>query len=115
MTLKTDYSIDSDMNAVFDLGLAHIDSSGPTASYTSISAALAAAAARGETTFTVNITHNAINASLELQGRYFDSYSAGLLSALAVEDIYNYEVTVELNTDIAGTASIDLNFNFKAT
>lgn len=115
MTLKTDYNVDTSMDAVFDLGVAHVFSGGPTAAYTIISAALAVAAGRGETAFTINIAHNADNASLELQGRYFNTYSAGLLSALAVEDIYNYEVTVELNTDVAGTASIDLVFNFKAT
>ncbi len=115
MTLKTDYSIDSDMNAVFDLGLAHISSVGPTPTYTTISTALGIAAGRGETSFTINVVHNADNASLELQGRYFSTYSAGLLAALAEEDIYNYEASVVLNTDVAGAASIDLVFNFKAT
>ena len=114
MTLKTDYNIDTQMNSVFDLGKALIVNT-PTASFTIVQAALQSAATRGETEFTVNISHNADNASLELQGRYYQTYIAGIISSLSEEDVYDYEVTVELNTTIAGTASLDLKFNFKCT
>lgn len=114
MTLKTDYNIDTQMNSVFDLGKSLIVNT-PTASFTVVQAALQAAALRGETEFTVNLAHNANNASLELQGRYYETYAAGVIASLSEEDVYDYEVTISLNTTIAGTATLDLQFNFKCT
>lgn len=111
MSLKTDYNLQSQMDDVYDLGVSLIQPT-PTAAYTIISGELAAAAAAGETDFTVNVNHNAINDNLELSGTYWRSYSAGILTALASENIYNYEVAVVLNTTVTGTATIDLIFSF---
>ena len=111
MSLKTTYNLPTEMKTVYELGVALIQPT-PTPQYTIIQDELAAAAAAGKTEFTVNITHNAINANLELKGTYWDSYNAGLIAALSAEDVYDYEVKVELNTTIAGSATLDLNFTF---
>jgi len=111
MSLKTDYNLQTEMIAVYDLGLSLIQST-PTSTYTLVSGELAAAAAAGKKSFTVNVAHNAINANLELEGAYWESYRAGIISSLASESIYSYEVAVELNKTIAGTASLDLVFTF---
>ena len=111
MTLRTDYNLQTQMDTVFDLGVALIQPT-PSATYTIISNELIAAAAAGKEVFTVNIAHNAINDNLELKGTYWDSYKAGLAFALASEDIYDYQFTIELNTASTGVASIDINFSF---
>ena len=111
MSLKTDYSLQEAMNSVYDLGAALITST-PTAAYTQLSSDLAVAAAAGEKEFTVNVNHNADNTNLELKGTYWLSYKAGIISSLASEDIYDYEVSVSLNTTSVGVASIDLIFTF---
>lgn len=111
MSLKTDYNLQTAMNSVYDLGAALIVST-PTAAYTKLSSDLAVAAAAGKKEFTVNVNHNADNTNLELKGTYWQTYRAGVISSLANEDIYDYEVSVSLNTTTTGVATIDLIFTF---
>lgn len=110
MSLRTDYNIQDNMITVYDLGVALIQST-PTPAYTQLSTELANAAAAGKRDFTINVAHNADDTNLKLNGDYLNSYKAGIYSALAAEEIYSHQVTVELNT-VQTTASIDLTFSF---
>lgn len=113
MTLKVNYNFNEEMNLVYNLGFSLIQAlPTPTPAYTTLNGALAAASKAGKKIFTVNLSHNAINANLELKGEYWETYKTGIQSSLSQEDIYCNEVTVELNTSVAGTATIDLKFNF---
>lgn len=112
MTLKTDYfdgatGLHTQMNDVFDAGVAFV-----TANLASLTTELQSAAAKGVTTFTVNITTTDEPANLRLNGLYLQTYLNGIAHELANQDIYGDEVSLSLNTSQTTETSIDFNFTF---
>ena len=111
--LRDSFNVDVQMAAVYNLGKALIGTDASlTAAYTAIQSALALNAASGIKEFTVNVAHNGLNSAIELRGLYWQTYSAGIISALAEQHIYSYEVTPSVNLTVRDLASIDLKFSF---
>lgn len=112
MSLKTDY-LDG-VNG-FTQQMADVFSQGKTFVATNsgvLTTALQSAASKGQKKFTVTIETTFEPANLRLNGLHLQTYLAGILSALSDEDIYNYEVSLALNTSLTTTTSIDFNFSF---
>lgn len=112
MSLKTDYLDGSNgftqqMADVFAQGELFVASNS-----VSLAAALQTAASKGQKKFTVTIETTFEPANLRLNGLHLQTYLAGIQAALASEDVYNYEVTLALNTSLQTTTSIDFNFSF---
>jgi len=112
MTLKTDFydgpnGFNEQMNDVFDQGVALI-----TASLAQLTLDLQAEAAKGNKEFTVTIATAFEPANLRLEGLHWKTYRSGILNELANQDIFLYEVDVELNTSDNSTTSVDLLFTF---
>lgn len=112
MSLKTDYldganGFTQKMMDVFSAGKAFV-----VASSTVLTNALQTAASKGQRKFTVSIETTFEPANLRLNGLHLSTYIAGIKAGLADEDIYEYEVTVVLNTSLTTTTSIDFNFSF---
>ncbi|CAB4124759.1 hypothetical protein UFOVP53_28 [uncultured Caudovirales phage] len=111
MSLKTDYlqgatGLTTQMLAVFTSGEAFI-----TNNLVTLTTEMQTAAAAGITKFTVSIVAPVSGHNLRLKGTYMNTYFAGIRSALMAEEIYDYEVSVVLNTSDTVDTSIDLNFN----
>lgn len=112
MSLKTDFldganGFTQQMAGVFTAGQAFV-----TANLTTLQTQLQAAAAKGQLQFTVNVVTTQEPASLRLNGIYLDTYLAGIKHQLMSEEIYDYEVTLSLNTSDTTTTSIDFAFSF---
>lgn len=112
MSLKTDYfnganGFTTQMADVFAAGEAFV-----TANLAALTAGLQVSAAKGLKTFTINVVTSQNPANLRLQGIYMNTYFAGIQSQLAQEDIYNYEVSLSLNTSDQTTTSVDFLFSF---
>jgi len=113
MSLKTDYALSTALTAAYDAGVAYVGTGiAPGAAYATLSAGLAAAAAQGKETFTVTVSVTHAPSTLRLQGKYWNAFKTGVLSALAAEGIYNYEITLALNTEDATDTQIDFDFAF---
>ena len=112
MSLKTDYldganGFTQKMNDAFVAGQGFV-----TASSATLTTELQAAAAKGLEEFTVNILTTFEPANLRLNGIHQESYFAGITHQLGTEEIYDYEVTLSLNTSDTTTTSVDFNFKF---
>lgn len=112
MSLKTDYlngpnGFYEQMDDVFAQGGTWV-----TSNLAAISSALQSNAAQGKKSFTVTLAVAFEPSNLRLKGYHWKSFQAGIVSALAAEGVYSYEVAVELNTSDALSTSIDLNFTF---
>ena len=112
MSLKTDYldganGFTQQMADVFAQGKAFV-----AANSGALTSALQLAASKGQKKFTVTIETSFEPANLRLNGLHLQTYLAGIESALSDEDIYNYEVTLALNTSLTTTTSIDFIFSF---
>ena len=80
-------------------------------SYLLLQSGLATAADNGQETFTVKIMCNFNPAILRLGTKYWEAFKTGAMTALATERIYNYEVSLTMDT----TDTIDLKINFNFT
>ena len=112
MSLKTDYL---DGANGFTIQMAGVFADGETFVTTNsgtLTTELQSAAAKGLKSFTVNIETNQNPSSLRLDGIYLSTYFAGIEAQLAQEDIYNYEVTLSLNTSDQTLTSVDFLFSF---
>lgn len=114
MSLKTDYldgstGLTQKMAAAFDAGSSFV-----TANLGQLSTELKSAAAKGQKIFTVIIavSGSASPDYLKLNGLYLQSFFAGIKSQLAVEDIFDYEVALSLNTADLGNLKVNFNFTF---
>lgn len=112
MSLKTDYLDGSNgftqqMADVFDQGKSFV-----AANMSALTSALQLAASKGQKKFVVTVETTFEPANLRLNGLHLQTYLAGIQAALADQDIYNYEVTLALNTSLTTTTSIDFNFSF---
>jgi hypothetical protein len=110
MSLKQDYydgstGFNQQMASCFAAGSAFVSTNEAT-----LTTELQAAAAAGKKTFTVSIVTSDSPAYLRLNGLYAKTYLAGVVHALALEEIYSYECTPTLN--LADTVSVRVEFNF---
>lgn len=80
--------------------------------YVDLQTGLASAAAEGDTTFTITTLVSFAPSSLRLQGKYWETFVDGVKAGLGLEEIYEYEVDVLLNTSDTVITNIDFNFHF---
>lgn len=119
MSLKTDFfdgatGLQSKCNDAFDAGVTFVT----VTNLATISAALIAAAAAGNTKFTTTIVTSYNPATLrgnKGNNLILKAYLAGVQQGLADQDVYSYECTPTLNTSDTVDTKIDLNFNFQTT
>lgn len=84
-------------------------------SYTTLASEMAAAAAKGQSKFTVSIETVDNPAYLRLNGNYLNAYLAGIYYALDAEGIFNtYEVTLSLDTSDSIATKIKFSFTLGA-
>ena len=112
MSLKTDFydgatGLHTQMNDVFDTGAAFV-----TANLAALTTAMTTQAAQGVTTFTATILTVDEPVNLRLEGLYLSHYFAGIISQLAIEDVYSHEVTLTLDTSDQITTGVHFNFTF---
>lgn len=112
MSLKTDYfdgvnGFNTKMNDAFVAGQGFV-----TANLALLTTELQAAAAKGQKEFTVTVLTTFEPANLRLNGIHQKSYFAGITNQLGLEEIYDYEVVLELNTSDITTTSVDFKFAF---
>ena len=110
MTLKTDYTgaLNTALTDAFTNGTALV-----TANLTTLSSGLTAAAANGQSVFTVFVTTAYLPEALKLNGTLLKAYLAGVYAGLTAQGIYHtYEVTLSLDTSTVGTNKIKFSFTF---
>ena len=119
MSLKTDFfdgatGLQTKCNDAFDAGVLFVT----VGNLTAISSAMVAAAAAGNTKFTVSLitTYN----TTAMRGNkgnnlILKAYLAGIQQGLANQDVYTYECTPAINIADTTDTKIDLNFNFQTT
>ena len=97
------------MAAAFAAGSAFV-----VAQETTLSNALKANAAQGLMKFTVTIATSDNPGYLRAQNGnlYAATYLAGIMDALAQQNIYSYEVSLDINATDISVTSIDFNFDF---
>jgi hypothetical protein len=89
----------------------------PTGNYSTIQASLVAAAAQGLTKFRILIQGTGTGNSVYLRYRnghnlYLSSFFAGILQAMASENIYDYQVSLTLDISVNSSTNVIFNFNF---
>ena len=112
MSLKTDYL---DGANGFTLQMAGVFAAGEsfvTTNLATLTSELQTAASKGLKAFTVTIETTFEPANLRLNGTHQATYFAGIITALSVEDIYNYEASLSLNVSDTTTTSVDFKFSF---
>ena len=112
MSLKTDYldganGFTQQMAGVFSAGQTLV-----TDNLATLQSELQSAASKGLRNFTVNVITTFEPANLRLEGIHLDTYLSGIKSQLMSEEIYDYEVSLALNTSDTTTTSIDFTFSF---
>ena len=112
MSLKTDYydganGFNQKMSDVFAAGQQFVVDNQAT-----LTSELQSAAAKGQKKFTVTLVTTFEPGNLRLNGTHQQTYFAGIMHQLGTEEIFEYEVSVELNTSDLTTTSVDLNFTF---
>jgi len=113
MSLRTDYDLSTAISTAFQAGVDYIGTqASPGNAYADLSSGLSDAAAKGKESFTVTVVVSHVPDTLKLQNKYWDAFQAGIISALAAEGIYSYEVTLALNTDDANETKVDFTFSF---
>lgn len=120
MSLKTDFfdgatGLQSKLNAAFDSGSSYV-----TDNLATLSDALVAAAAQGQTKFTVKINGvGGVNAAALRANNgsnlLLKSFFAGVAAGLATQDVYNYECSLELDISDSVNTSVKFNFNFQTS
>jgi hypothetical protein len=108
--LRDSYDLQGALNTGFDAGVAFVAPA--SSAYLALQSALASASAMGKEVFTVSIPTTHATASLRLNGKYLKAYFAGIISGLALEDIYSYEVSLTLDTSDTLTTNVIFNFTF---
>jgi hypothetical protein len=112
MSLKTDYlagstSITTKMDEAFVAGVTFIQTN-----RASLSSALAANAAAGKKVFEHRILVTLNVEYLRDTGLYRQCFFAGIKQELAEEDIFDFEVSLSLDTSQATSTKVIFNFTF---
>lgn len=89
----------------------------PTGNFSILQSALTAAAAQGLTTFMVLVQGTGTGNAVYLRYRnghnlYLSSFFAGILQALADQQIYDYMCALTLDISTSSSANVIFNFNF---
>ena len=110
MSLRTNYT------GALDTKLAEARTAGSdtilVTNLAAITTAMAAAAAKGQKKFTVNIGVSYQAADLRALGPLWSAFQSGVFQAMASQDVTNNEVAVALNTSDQLNTSLDLKFQF---
>lgn len=114
MSLKTDYldgasGLTQQMINVFNEGQNYVINNLST-----LQAELQSAASKGQTSFTITLGVAFEPENLKLKGRHYNSFKAGVYAQLAIEEIFDYEVVVQLNQSDQINLQLDFKFNFSA-
>ena len=113
MSLRTDYNLSTAIGTAYQAGVDYIGTlASPGAAYADLSSGLSDAADMGKESFTVTVVVTHAPDTLKLQNKYWDAFQAGIISALAAEGIYDYEVTLALNTEDTNETKVDFTFSF---
>ena len=109
MTLRTDYggALDTALASAKTAGIAFV-----TSNLSSISTSMQNAAVQGKKSFTITLPVTFQPDDLKLYGPLWYAYSSGVEYQLGVEEIYNNEVSVELNESDTNALQLDLSFSF---
>lgn len=112
MSLKTDYldgvnGFTQKMAAVFAAGEQWVIDN-----RAEILSGLESAASAGKKTFDITVLTSFETVNLRLAGTHMYTYFAGIVKAMADEDIYSYEVVPSLDTSDTLSTSITLSFTF---
>jgi acetylornithine deacetylase/succinyl-diaminopimelate desuccinylase-like protein len=120
MSLKTDFfdgatGLQTKMNDAFDAGVTYVDDNIDT-----LSDGLIENAAKGNTTFTVNVTGTGSVSASNLRANsganlLYKAFMAGIQAGLAEQDIYSYECAPTLNIEDSVDTSVDFDFTFATT
>jgi len=112
MSLKTDYlqganGFTAQMADVFAQGQAYV-----IANLATLTTELQTNAAKGVKSFKVTLLSPFEPSNLRLKGLHMQTYFSGISAGLMAQEIYNYEVTIALNTSDNVDTKVDLNFSF---
>lgn len=120
MSLKTDYfdgatGLQAKMNDAFDGGVTYVSTN-----LSVLSAGLIDNAAKGNTSFTVQVLGTGSVSASYLRANngnnlLLKAFLAGLTSGLAAQDIYSYECTPALNVSDSVNTNVDFKFTFATT
>jgi len=116
-TLRDSYALTTALDGAYQAGKAYVTpvvgQTPASAAYILLQAGLAAAATAGKTNFTVTCEVSTPSpSSLRLLGRYWQAFRNGVLDSLSSENLYDWQVTLELNTSDTVVTSIDFVFDF---
>ncbi len=113
MSLRTDYDLSTALSTAYQAGVDYIGTlASPGVAYADLSAGLSDAASKGKEAFTITVSVTHAPDTLKLQNKYWDSFQAGIITALAAEGIFSYEVTLALNTEDTNDTKVDFTFSF---
>jgi hypothetical protein len=124
MSLRDSYftgptGINGQMDTAFAAGITYVGvgTPSPTGNWTTISTALLAAAAQGQTKFSVVISGvGGLNASYlracNGNNLLLKSFFAGIHQQLAEEGIYDYQCSLQLDVSDSVNTNVVFNFNF---
>ena len=108
MSLRTDYT------GALDTKLAQARQAGydfvKVTNLAQLGVDMAAEAAKGVKTYTLNYGLSFQPEDLRLEGPLWEAFKSGVLEGFASEDIMGNEIAVVLNTSDTVSTSIDLNF-----
>jgi len=110
MSLRNSYGLITALSEAYQAGKDYVSNGTPT--YDALEAGLAAASAEGKTNFTITAFVTHAPSTLRLKGKYWKTFVEGVIAGLGEEDIFDYEVTIELNTYDTVDTKIDFNFHF---
>lgn len=111
--------LNGQMDAAFDAGVAYVGTGtpSPTGNWTILSNALLAAAAQGQTKFSVVVSGvGGLNAgylrACNGNNLLLKSFFAGIHQQLAAEGIYDYQCSLQLDVSDSVNTNVLFNFNF---
>ena len=115
-TLRDYYPLITALETAFAAGKAYVAPAAPPLpageAYAPLQLGLADAALQGITTFTVTCLVSHAPSTLRLQGKYWETFVDGIKTGLGLENIYDYEVDILINTSDTVITNIDFNFHF---
>jgi hypothetical protein len=117
MSLRDSYfngatGLQQQMDGAFDAGVAFVGSN-----LTALQTALESAAAQGKLEFKVLIQGTGTGNAVYLRGNngynlYLKSFFAGIINAMAAQEIYDYQVRLQLDISTSASTNVVFLFNF---
>ena len=109
-TLRSSYNLQQNLADAFFGGYVYTRPAGEA--YVPLQQGLASASANGEETFTVRCLVSFNPDTLMLGTYYWEAFKCGAKCGLADEDIYDYEVTMRLETNSSYDTYVNFDFTF---